>query len=96
MTTSIDDIESRCIYLGGPGGTGKSRVIHAIKCVFEKLGKQDQLIVSATTGPAAMLIHGSTIDSLCHFRKRRSNSDENQYDLNDTGISGDVENRWTH
>jgi hypothetical protein len=73
---------------------------HAIKSLFEKLGKQDELLISATTGIAAKLIRGSTIDSLCHFRKRAgSNSDDDLDDLDDledTPISGDVENRWTH
>jgi PIF1-like helicase len=62
--------------------------------------KQDEPIVSATTGIAAKLIQGSTIDSRCHFRKcAGSNSDNDLDDLDDlnyTPISGYVENRWTH
>jgi hypothetical protein len=74
--THIDETESWCLYLGGAAGTGKSKVLHAIKSLFEKLGKQDEPLVSATTGMAAKLIRGSTIDSRCHFRKRAgSNSD---------------------
>jgi hypothetical protein len=80
------------------GVTGKSKVLHAIKSLFQKLRKQDELLVSATTGIliAAKLIRGSTIDSLCHFRKRVSNSDDDLddlVDLDDKPISGDVENR---
>jgi chromosomal replication initiation ATPase DnaA len=63
--THIDETESRCLYLGGAAGTGKSKVLHAIKSLFEKLGKQDELLVSATTGIAEKLIQGSTIDSRC-------------------------------
>jgi PIF1-like helicase len=78
----------------------KSKVLHAIKSLFEKLGKQDEPLVSATTGIATKLIRGSTINSRCHFRKRaRSNSDDDLDDLDDLDdapISGDVENRWTH
>jgi hypothetical protein len=85
------------LYLGGATGTGRSKVLHAIKSLFEKLGKQDELLVSMTiinTGIAVKLIRGSIIDSLCHFRKRAgSNSDNDLDDLADTPISGDVKNR---
>ena len=51
------------MYIGGMGGTGKSRVI---KCVLEFLRKRNEshrYMVMAPTGSAACLIDGSTIHS---------------------------------
>jgi len=67
---------NRCLYLGGAGGTGKSEVIQAVEDAFEALGHSDKLLVSATTGVAAQLIGGSTIDSLCKFSKRQQSRKE--------------------
>ena len=39
--------------LFGEGGTGKSRVINAIKAWFLRCGRMDELLVTATTGTAA-------------------------------------------
>lgn len=79
--------ENRCMYLGGAGGTGKSKVIHCVKIVFHELGCTD-LLVSATTGVAAQLIGGSTIDSLCKFSRKRKHDDDDRYDAQD------VSNYW--
>ena len=89
------------LYLGGSGGTGKSRVIHAIKALFERTGCRNQLLVSATTGTAAKLIAGSTIDSLCGFgRSNRTKmadfEDDEDYDYGDSSFQRtDVDNSWT-
>jgi Magnesium chelatase, subunit ChlI len=56
------------MYLGGPGGTGKSQVIKAIATLFHKLDQRDMLHLTATTGVAANTIQGSTIDSVCWLR----------------------------
>ena len=77
----------RCMYLGGAGGTGKSQVIPCVKTVFRELGCSD-LLVSATTGVAAQLIGGSTIDSLCKFSRRQKHDDDDRTD------SQDVPNYW--
>ena len=71
----IDDTRNRCIYVGGPGGTGKSRVIRAIVTLFSRIGCSDKLVVTATTGIAAKIIDGSTIHSVCHLA-RGNNVDE--------------------
>jgi len=55
----------RLMYMGGAGGTGKSKVILAIVKLFMRLESRDQLNIAATTGFAAHSIGGSTIDSLC-------------------------------
>jgi chromosomal replication initiation ATPase DnaA len=46
--------DQQILYLGGPGGTGKSRVIHAIKARFQRSGWRNQFLVSATTGTGAI------------------------------------------
>ena len=45
----------------GEGGTGKSRVIDALRSWFLKLGRSDELVVTATAGAAASNIKGSTL-----------------------------------
>jgi hypothetical protein len=91
--------ENRGIYLGGSGGTGKSRVIHALKAFFERAGCRNQLLVTATTGTAAKLIGGSTIDSLCALGRGKKKSSQGSQD--DDYINGDiqrfdVDNLWTN
>lgn len=50
-------------YIGGEGGTGKSRVIHAILAFFNFYNCQSQILPTATTGRAAVGISGATIHS---------------------------------
>lgn len=52
------------MYIGGVGGTGKSYVVKAILRLFDILGRRHQILVSAPTGAAAILIGGYTIHSL--------------------------------
>lgn len=47
----------------GEGGTGKSRLINAIRTWFRLNGRANELIVAATTGSAAVKIRGSTVHS---------------------------------
>lgn len=47
----------------GEGGTGKSRVIEAIRDWFNFIGHGRRLITTATTGAAAVRINGSTLHS---------------------------------
>jgi ATP-dependent DNA helicase PIF1 len=52
------------LYIGGAAGTGKSHVIRAIVELFKRCGYSEKLLVSATTGSAAVLIEGYTIHAL--------------------------------
>ncbi len=52
------------MYVAGVGGTGKSYVVKAILRLFDLLGRQRQVFVSAPTGAAALLIGGFTVHSL--------------------------------
>ncbi|KAF5311483.1 hypothetical protein D9611_011603 [Ephemerocybe angulata] len=52
------------MYVGGPGGTGKSYLIETTVELFESLGRGDEIRLGAFTGIAASLIGGSTLHSL--------------------------------
>lgn len=56
-----------CQFLGGEGGTGKSRVIEVIAALFARRGILHRLLVTATSGTAAARINGVTIHSACKF-----------------------------
>src|SRR5216117_1403100 len=52
-------------YIGGEGGTGKSRVVDALKDIFRVKGQLHQILVTASSGSAAAKIGGITIHSAC-------------------------------
>jgi len=49
--------------LFGEAGTGKSRVVKAVKAWFRRISRESELIVTATTGVAAFNIGGVTLHS---------------------------------
>jgi hypothetical protein len=49
------------MYIGGPGGTGKSRVIDALKEFFKQRGEERRLRLASYTGVAARNISGMTL-----------------------------------
>lgn len=52
------------MYIAGMGGTGKSYVVKAILRLFESLDYRNEILVTALTGAAALLIGGHTIHLL--------------------------------
>ncbi|RKK73233.1 hypothetical protein BFJ71_g17436, partial [Fusarium oxysporum] len=56
-------------FVGGEGGTGKSRVIKALVELFASKGISNRLLITATSGTAAARINGITIHSACGFSK---------------------------
>ena len=52
------------LYIGGPGGTGKSTVIRAVQKLFELHGHSEWLKTCGPTGTAAFNVGGSTVFSL--------------------------------
>ncbi len=52
------------MYLGGMAGTGKSRVINALRYWFSERDEEYRMICLAPTGAAAALINGSTYHSV--------------------------------
>ncbi|KAJ3911580.1 hypothetical protein F5877DRAFT_20612, partial [Lentinula edodes] len=51
------------MFLGGPGGTGKSHVISALKVFFEQQGELRRFRLASYTGVAAQNISGMTLHS---------------------------------
>ena len=60
------DIPQLCQFVGGEGGTGKSRVIEAVIAVFARKAMLHRLLVTATSGTAAARINGITIHAACN------------------------------
>ncbi|XP_044714685.1 PIF1-like helicase domain-containing protein [Hirsutella rhossiliensis] len=58
-----------CQFVGGEGGTGKSRVIEALVELFASKDQSNRVIITATSGTAAARINGITIHSACGFSK---------------------------
>ncbi|KAF4462717.1 ATP-dependent DNA helicase PIF1, partial [Fusarium albosuccineum] len=58
-----------CLFVGGEGGTGKSRVIAAVAELFACTAQSHRLLVTATSGIVAANINGITIHSACKFSK---------------------------
>jgi hypothetical protein len=54
-------------YVGGEGGTGKSRVIHAIKDMFRLKDCLHTLLLTGASGNAAALIGGVTLHSAANI-----------------------------
>lgn len=60
VSKSTDQLK---MYLGGMGGTGKSRVIKAVVAFFEKRKEAHRILILAPTGSAAALLTGYTYHS---------------------------------
>ncbi|KFG82257.1 hypothetical protein MANI_117872 [Metarhizium anisopliae] len=64
-----DKIGQLCQFIGGEGGTGKSRVIEALVELFKSKEQPIRLLITATSGTAAARINGITIHFACGFSK---------------------------
>ena len=64
--------EQMLCHITGPGGTGKSHVVRAIVEFFKRCGASEQLMLSASTGCAAILIDGYTLHALTFLGPRHS------------------------
>ncbi|KAM4064129.1 PIF1-like helicase [Hirsutella rhossiliensis] len=65
----IRNVRQLCQFVGGEGGTGKSRVIEALVELFASKDQSNRLMITATSGTAAARINGITIHSACGFSK---------------------------
>ncbi|KAM4061353.1 PIF1-like helicase [Hirsutella rhossiliensis] len=63
------DVSQLCQFVGGEGGTGKSRVIEALVGLFAAKDLSHRLLITATSGTAAARVNGITIHSACGFTK---------------------------
>ncbi|EXV00919.1 hypothetical protein X797_005933 [Metarhizium robertsii] len=71
-TVYPDSAAQHLQYTGGPGGTGKSRIIDASKDVFAARAQRHLLQITGTSGSAAARIGGTTVNSACGLDAHRS------------------------
>jgi hypothetical protein len=71
--TMEDKPEQLLMYLGGPGGTGKSRVVNALRNFFELRGQTRRFRLAAYTGVAAKNIGGATLHALLQLSESARN-----------------------
>jgi PIF1-like helicase len=76
-------------YVGGAGGTGKSRIIEAIKELFRLRDEAHLVIITASSGSAASKVEGITIHSACKL-----SVDDSGRRLNKNNISQEYRWRW--
>lgn len=62
--------EQLCMFLGGPGGTGKSTVIWALTDFFSRRKQERRFRLASFTGVAAKNIAGATLHSLLMLSQR--------------------------
>ena len=78
------------MYVGGPGGTGKSQVIKAIVAFHEEIKVKRKIKLTANTGTAAKHIGGSTTTSLFSFRNGGKTKLQNKFEEVDIVIVDEV------
>ncbi|KAG1792670.1 uncharacterized protein HD556DRAFT_1238981, partial [Suillus plorans] len=66
-----ENCEPLRMYLGGPGGTGKSRVIAAVTEFFSRRGQEKRLRLTSFMGVAARNIAGMTLHSALNLNQHR-------------------------
>ena len=74
------------MYLGGMGGTGKSRVLAALSDFFALRKEAHRFVIVAPTGSAAALLGGSTYHSMFGINDFNSNSQLSQVKANLAGV----------
>lgn len=80
--TTIERPEQLLMYLGGPGGTGKSRVVNALREYFDMQGESRCFRLAAYTGVAARNIGGATLHALLQLNESgRTMSNKAKRDL---------------
>jgi DNA replication protein DnaC len=70
--------EQMLCHISGSAGTGKSHVVRAIVELFKRCGASENLLLSASTGCAAILIDGYTLHALTFLGpfKTKTNQDK--------------------
>jgi len=80
-----ENLEHLRMYLGGPGGTGKSRVIAALTDYFAANGESRRLRLASFTGIASKNINGTTLHTALalnqHQKKGKSGNGKTKTDL---------------
>jgi hypothetical protein len=73
-TANPDSADQHLQYVGGPGGTGKSRIVDALRDVFTARGQPHHLHITGTSGSAAAQIGGTTLHSALGLDTHRSDN----------------------
>ncbi|KJZ69983.1 hypothetical protein HIM_10628 [Hirsutella minnesotensis 3608] len=89
------DIGQLCQFVGGEGGTGKSRIIEALVRLFVRKDISNRLLITATSGTAAARINGITIHSAYGFSKDLGAAANAGRDLDGVWLSKQTE-RFVH
>ena len=76
-----DNAKQLRMYIAGPGGTGKSRVIDALRHFFHLQNQECRLRVASFTGVASRNIHGMTLHSALCLNKQKKRSDKRKTEL---------------
>jgi len=75
-TANPDSTGQHLQYVGGPGGTGKPRIIDGLKHVFAMRDQQHLLQITGSSGSAAAQIGGTTVHSACGLDTHQSPSEQ--------------------
>jgi len=67
--TTLEKPNQLLMYLGGPGGTGKSRVVNALRDFFGLRSQARRFRLAAYTGVAARNIGGATLHALLQMNE---------------------------
>ncbi|KAF9778533.1 hypothetical protein IL306_003832, partial [Fusarium sp. DS 682] len=89
------NVRQLCEFVGGEGGTGKSRVIEALVELFASKGISNRLLITATSGTAAAQINGITIHSACGISKDQAAGANTAKDLDSVRLPKQAE-RFVH
>ena len=57
----VENDDQFLLYVAGEGGTGKSRIIEAVRLGMQLMEREEEMLVMAPTGNAANHVQGSTI-----------------------------------
>ncbi|KJK73429.1 hypothetical protein H634G_11356, partial [Metarhizium anisopliae BRIP 53293] len=89
------EVGQLCQFVGGEGGTGKSRVIETLVELFACKKISNRLLITATSGTAASRINGITIHSACGFSKDQATGTSMGKDLDGVRLAK-VTERFIH
>jgi len=76
-----DKPEQLRMFIGGPGGTGKSRVLDALREYFKSRNESHRFRLASFTGVAAKNIRGMTLHSALSLNKRKRRNDKGLTEL---------------
>lgn len=81
------------MFLTGPGGTGKTHVVNAVKQVMKHYGCEDRIRFLAPTGSAATLIDGTTIHTGLNIVIKNKSADSTSKPLIELSVKNKIQVR---